>query len=389
MILNYNLVDSYNIGLDVEQLRQNPFDDGLRTRILTNQVTLTSAQLGISQTQAANMVRSYTAAYAYSQGKDPQAVLDALNSAQQQILNYDKNKPTLYGVDLVTANKIASYFAAAAGPVLALSIIAFTVALFMIGPEAAAAIAAAGGVVEAVSAVTGVALGSTGGAAMAIGTFLFLISQFLGHMSSSIPMWTKQMVDNGTIAASLQITAIKNVAEVSAQLTGSKAPGPYSSTQFMSLYNGLAAAGFTQVKNPLTDEIAPLTQVTLAQLVNTLYGQAVGAGSPATPSKITPLINKWLIKGGSINSMPSSLYDLVSQDTASTPVAAAATYVPTPSASTPTAAATAVTKTPAASIQIYTGVISGGTLGLPQEFIASPSAMLENNDDLAKRATLR
>lgn len=376
------------LATSTEALRLDPHNETLRTGILQNQVKLTAGQLGISTTQAANVVRSYTSAYAYSKGQDPKAVLDALNAAQQQILNYDANKPTLYGMDLVTANKIASYFAASAGVVLGLSIVAFLIALFMIGPELAAAIAGAGGVVEALGAVTGVAVGSTGGGAIAVGTFLFLISQFLGHMGGSIPLWTKQMVDNGTIAASLQITAIKNVAEVSAQLTGTKAPGPYSSTQFSSLYNGLAAAGFSQVKNPVTGELAPFSQQTLAQLINYLYGTQIGIGAPATPSKITPLLNAWLYKGGSNNPIPVSLYDQVLGMTApeSTPTNAGGATSPTTTPAVTGSASGVVA--PATNIQIYTGVISGGTLGLPQEFHATTSSMISSVADLTTAAQI-
>lgn len=376
------------LATSTDALRLDPHNELLRTGILQNQVKLTQNQLGITQLQAAHVVRSFTNTYAYSKGYDPKAVMDALTSAQQQILDYDKNKPTLYGMDLVAANKVASYFAASAGVVLALSIIAFAIALFMIGPEAAAAIAATGGVVEAIGAITGVAVGSTGGTALAIGTFLFLISQMLGHMASSIPMWTKQMVDNGTIAASLQITAIKNVADVQAQLSGTKAPGPYDSAQFSSLLNGLLAAGFTQVKNPLTNELAPLNQQTLAQLINYLYGTQIGIGAPATPSKITPLINPWLFKGGSNNPIPLSLYDQVLGMTAAPVVTSgsgtggggAITQTPSSASSTPSVSVP--------NLQIFTGVISGGTLGLPQEFHASPAAMISNIEQLTQSAKI-
>lgn len=386
---DFNTPDSTLMALlasSTEALRLDPHNETLRTGILQNQVNLTAKQLNLTQLQAAHTVRSFTNAYAYSKGYDPKAVMDALNSAQQQILDYDKNKPTLYGMDLVAANKVASYFAAAAGVTLALSIIAFCVALFMIGPEIAATVLAAGGVVEALTAVTGVAVGTTGGGAIAIGTFLFLISQMLGHMSASIPMWTKQMVDNGTIAASLQITAIKNVADVTAQLTGTKAPGPYDSTQFSALFNGLQAAGFTQVKNPVDGTLAPLTQQTLAQLINYLYGTQIGIGAPATASKITPLINPWLYKGGSNNPIPLSLYDQVSNDYAapatSTSSSSGAASQSAPAQSSGSGAASSGVP----NLQIFTGVISGGTLGLPQEFIATPAQMISSAQDLINSA---
>lgn len=374
------------LASSTEALRLDPHNDTLRSGIFGNQVKLTAGQLGIPTIQAANVVRSYTSAYAYSKGYDPKAVLDGLTSAQQTILNYDKNKPTLYGMDLVTANRVASYFAAGAGVTLALSIIAFAVALFMIGPEVAAAVVGAGGVVEALSAVTGVAVGTTGGGAIAIGTFLFLISQMLGHMSASIPMWTKQMVDNGTIAASLQITAIKNVAEVQAQLSGTKAPGPYSSAQFSSLFNGLAAAGFTQIKNPVDGSLAPFTEQTLAQLINYLYGTQIGIGAAATPSKITPLINPWLYKGGSNNPIPLSLYDQVSDDYAAPAPATSGSSSSSSSSSGSQSSPATPAPVSVPNLQIFMGVISGGTLGLPQEFISTPAQLIASTADLVNSA---
>lgn len=374
------------IQFSVDQLKKDPSNERLRTEIFQNQILLTSKQLGTTTQQTAKLVRAYTAAYAYSKGYDPKTLMDALNEDQQQILDYNKNKPTLYGMDLVTANKVASYFAASAGIVLALSIVAFAIALFMIGPEAAAAVAAAGGVVEAITAITGVALGSTGGGALAIGSFLFLVSQFLGHMSSSIPLWTKQMIDNGTISQTMQIQAIKNVAEVQAQLSGTKAPGPYDSQQFSSLLNGLQAAGYTQVKNPVDNTVAPLSTQTLAGLINYLYGTRVGQGLPATASKITPLLNDWLLKGGSAVQFPLSLYDQVHNTTPAPVVSSNAGSASRAAAPSAVSSNTAVSAAPATNLKIFTGVISGGTLGLPQEFVASPSAMIGSLDELVSSA---
>lgn len=367
-------------------LAKDPKNETLRTGILQNQVALTSKQLNLTTSQAADVVRTYTAAYTYSKGYDPQATLDALTSAQQQIINYDKNKPTLYGMDLVSANKVASYFAAAAGPILGLSILAFTIALFMIGPEAAAAVAGAGGLVEAVSAVTGVAIGSTGGAALAIGTFLFLISQFLGHMSSSIPMWTKQMVDNGTIAASLQITAIKNVTEITAKLTGTKAPGPYSAAQFSSLVNGLRAAGITQIKDPNSGQLVPFSEVALAALINFIYGNNVTKGLPATPTKITPLLQPWLYKGAINNSIPLSLYDQVSGTPATTSQGTAAQIAVGTTQTQPTTLSTSkatTTSTP----KIFTGIVSQGVLSSVADFTPRPDDLITSVGDLEAAAT--
>ncbi len=372
----------------VTDLARDPSNQALRTDIFRGQITLTAKQLGLTDKQAGALVRSQTAAYIYSKGRDPKAVLDLLDSAQQQMMDYDKNKPKIFGMDLVTAQTVAIYLSAAAGPVLFLSIAAFTIALFMIGPEMAAAVAGAGGVVEAMSAVTGVAMGSTGGGALAVGSFLFLISQFLGHMGSAIPMVTNQMVDNGTIVPSLVVSSIANVQQVQTMLQGGQKPGPYDAAQFTALFNGLQAAGFTQLKNPLTGELTPFTRQAFADLINYLYGTAVGSGQPATASKITPQINAWLFKGGSNNPIPLSLYDQVaglsnnvdySGRTGSSASNATSAVSPTPV--TPTSA-------PVSNIQIFTGVISGGTLGLPQEFIASPDPMIDSVDELTASARI-
>lgn len=376
------------LNASVVALKANPTDETLRTGIFTNQVNYTAQQLNLPTTKAADVVRSYTAAYAYSQGYDPKAVLDALTSAQQQILNYDKNKPTLYGVDLVTANHIASYFAAAAGVLLVVSLALVVVGMFTVGPEAIAAFAGVTSVVglfQAAVAAVGLDLGAV---ALASAGGAFLLSQVCGHISNFIPMATKQMVDNGSINPSLQITAIKNVAGIEAQMTGSKAPGSYSSAQYDSLFNGLSAAGITQVKNPETGVISVFSRQSLADAISVLYGRQVLAGSPTTPSKLTPLLNPYLLKGSVSNQIPLSLYDQV----------ASAGTTSAPSQSAPTSSTASVfsggTSAPApaaagvSNFQIYTGVISGGTLGLPQEFTAAPASVISSMTDLVNSAQI-
>lgn len=352
------------INTDVATLQLNPKDDATRTRILQNQVALTADQLGTTTSQAADVVRSYTSAYVSTKGGDPKAVLDALNSAQQQILNYDKNKPKMFGMDLVTVNQVASYFSAAAGVAGAASIVLIVIGLMVAGPEIFAIV---GGMTTVAGVLSGLqALIGTGFAGIAVGggALLFLGSTMLGHFATFIPMATKQMVDNGSIAPGLQITAIKNAADVTAQLTGSKAPGPYSTAQFQSLYNGFQASGVTQVKNPITGAVSPLSQQSLADLINILYGQQILGGSSATPTKITPLLNAWLSSAGA---------------------APATTSAPK---TTATAVATSTTTTKAAptQIQIYTGVIAAGTLGLPQEFVARSDDMIDNVNELTAAA---
>lgn len=348
----------------VAQLATNPNDDALRTSIFKTQVDLTADQLGTTTSQAADVVRSFTAAYAYTKGIDPKTLLDTLNRDQQQIINYDPTKATIYGVDIPTAQKLASYVGLGAGVVMTASLIAFVVALFFIGPEVAATILASEGLVATLATLLGATTSGGGGIAVATGSALFIISQYLGHFAANVPLYTKQMLDAGTISQSMQIQSIKNYVETSAQLTGSKAPGPYSAAQFQSLLNGFQAAGVTQVKDPTTNTLSPFSQQSLADLINVLYGRQILASSPATPTKLTPLLSVWLTYGGK---------------------AAATTSAPKTTA-TATATPAVVQKTAPTQIQIYTGVIAAGTLGLPQEFVARSDDMIDSIDELTAAA---
>ncbi len=217
------------ITADATRLAQDPNNTALRTQILQKQVRLTAGQLGVNEKQAGSVVRSYTAAYAHSNGIDPKAMIEALTAEEQRVLNYSANEPTLFGVDAVTANKIAVALAGGSGIFLTASIIAFVIAMFTLGPEIAAAAAGAEGVVATIGSVLGNPVVATGG-------FLFLISQLLGHFSSLIPMVTKQMIDNGSIGPGLRIKALVDAQAVIDKLSGIKNAGtgasytPYSLT---------------------------------------------------------------------------------------------------------------------------------------------------------------
>lgn len=345
------------LNTKVAQLKNDPNNVPLRTSILKTQVDLTAAQLQSTTTEAANVVRSYTAAYAYSKGADPKAILDALSVEEQKILNYSKENPTLYGMDLITANQLAGYLGLGSGILLSAAIVAFTVALFVVGPEAAAAITAGEGLV----ATIGLALGSP---IIATGGFLFLLSQFLGHLSSGIPMMTKQMIDNGSIGPGLRITAIKQATEVAGKLSGHLAPGPFSETQFTAYAASLEAARISGIIDPNTGVQGPYSRDALANVVLYIYGTNAGKGVKLTYTKIIPLIARYIVTGGATaqaSSVPSPTY-----------------VAPSPS--------TGTTKPAPVQIKIYTGVVSSGTLGLPQEFVARQDDMIDSVAELTAAA---
>ncbi len=134
---------------DANTLSLNPNNVPLRTKILTAQVNYTAGQLNISTKEAGNVVKSYTAAYAQTKGIDPKALLDSISTEEQNILNYSKSNPTVYGMSLSTANNIASYFAAGSGFLTLVSMGIIIFGLFTVGPEIFAAF-------EGVSSIAGV-----------------------------------------------------------------------------------------------------------------------------------------------------------------------------------------------------------------------------------------
>lgn len=337
---------------DTAKLAQNPKDIPLRTKILKNQVSLTSAQLGISSTEASNTVRTFTAAYAKSNGLDPKAIIEALTTEEQKILNYSKSNPTLYGVNLITANKIAGYLGLGSGFLLSLALTAFVISAFTIGPEVAAGIVLGEGLVAALTSLFTVAATTTSGSAAAIGGGLFLLSQMLGHLSSGIPMMTKQMIDNGSIGPGLRISAIKEAEDVLGKLSGSSAPGPFTSAQFTSYATGIETQGVLAINDPDTKQIVTYSRQALAKLIIWVYGQSIVNGNKSTYSTIVPLLTHYLVFQN--KTIPAA---------AKSPI-----IISAPAA--------------APSIKVFTGVVSQGVLGSATSFQSRPDDLISNIDEL-------
>jgi hypothetical protein len=330
---------------DTSKLAGDSKNTALRAKIIKGQVDLTAAQLGVSKEQAGQYTRTYTAAYAQSKNIDPQALLDALTTEEQNVLQYSKNNPKLYGVDLITAQKIAGYLGLGSGALLGVSLILFTIALFLVGPEAAAAVAAGEGVVGTIGAALGSPLIATGG-------FFFLLSQFLGHLSSGIPMMTKQMIDNGSIGPGLRISALTQAEELNAKLTGSAAPGPFTTAQFTSYANAIEAAGAKGINNPQTKQTILYSRTALAKLITYIYGQEILKGNKTTYTKIQPLVAQYLIIPGTTSA-----------------------FIPQQSS-----APVAIVSTP--SIKVFTGVVSQGVLGSPTSFTPRIDDLITSLADL-------
>ncbi len=140
----------YNsLSADADKLALDPMNETLRTSIFTRQIIATSTELGITTKQAGDVVRSFTATYASAKGYDKQQVLDALSTNIQQMLNYDKNAPKFAGMDIQTANSLASYIMLAGGILLPIATVLFVVGMLMVGAEATIAALAADSGAEA------------------------------------------------------------------------------------------------------------------------------------------------------------------------------------------------------------------------------------------------
>lgn len=344
---------------DAVALSLDPTNETLRKSIFGRQILATSTELGITAKQSGDVVRSFTSEYVKAKGFDQKQVLDALSTDIQAMLNYDKNKPTFAGMDLVTANALASYLMVAGGVLLPIALVLFVVGMVMVGTEATIAAMAAGSVAEALTAVLGVARGSYGAAVLLGGGTTWAVVKGLEYLSTNIPQITKQMADNGSIVPNMQIQGIKYALEVERELKGTNAVGPYTAAQFAAIYNGLVAEGITKVKNPATNTTDDLSKETLGALVNVLFGQQIATGMPATPSKITPLLNSYLLKGNTTSPTPSSA---------------------PASASAPQAAAAPV------NVKIFTGVVANGALGATVAFTERPDDLIQSVTELKDAA---
>lgn len=341
------------LNSDFNLLALKPTDINLQTSILKQQVDITTKQLGVSPTEGANVVKGIMAATIVSKGADPQEVMQALTTEQQNILNYSKTTQTLYGVSLPTALKLSGYLGLGSGVLLTASLTLFAIALFTVGPEAAAAITAGEGVV----ATIGLALGNS---TIAFGGFLFLLSQFVGHLSTNIPATVKQIQDVGSIGPGLRVTALKNIQELQDKYAGTASPGSFTSGEFTSYATALESAGIVGMNNPAKGQTQLYSRANLAQIVIYFYGQAIKNGTPSTPSKLKPVIAPYLIYKNK---------------------AATAGSTTTPFLS-PQPANTSGGGTSAPSTKVFSGVVSSGTVGSDLTFTPRPDDLIENMGEL-------
>ncbi|MBU6430898.1 MAG: hypothetical protein KGJ58_01700 [Patescibacteria group bacterium] len=337
------------IQADTDKLKNDPTNVDLRTSILNQQVNMTADQLEISKQEAGRVVKTFTTAYAKAKGLDPKEIMDALTVEEQKILDYSADNPKLYGVDLITANKIAGYLGLGSGVLLTAAIVVFSIALFTVGWEVAAGIAAAEGVVATIGAALGSPLVATGG-------FLFLLSQYLGHLSNSIPQTTKQMIDNGSIGPGLRITAIKQAEETRAKIGGTLSPGSFTGSQFSDYAAALEANGVSGFNDPCKLQSVPYSRTNLADLVKCIYGKTTLAGKPATVTKLIQQL---------------------------------APYIITTKTSTNNLAKIAVSagsETSAPQVKVFTGIVSQGTLGEGLTFTPRQDDIIESIDELQNAA---
>ena len=198
------------IQKSVVLLDKDPDNQEARTAVLTGQVELTKQHLNITQEQSANLVRSTIAAKVAEKGYEPKEILALLTKDQQRILNFAEDPQRVYGIDLITANKIAIAVGGLSGVLLTASLVLFIFALFSLGTVAMAQIGIAGGLLTTLQQLTKSKLLYAAG-----GTFL--LSQALGHFSNTITMSTNQIIDNGSIAPGLRIQAITDVEKLKAK----------------------------------------------------------------------------------------------------------------------------------------------------------------------------
>ncbi len=343
-----NPLDTLRVKIqsDANLLALNPSNVALRTTILRDQVASTSIQLQIPNDKAGDVVRSYTAAYAYSKGADPKAILDALSADEQKILNYSMNNPKIFGVDISIATKIAGYAAAASGVLFVAGLATAIFAIITIGPEAAGA------------ALVGEGLLATLGNAFKIpamrnAIILFALSGTLEAFSLVVPMITKQMIDNGSIGPGLRISALKEAEDLKSKLSGTATPGSFTGSQFTDYASSLEVSGIKGINDPCKAQSVIYSRKALAELVSCVYGKAASSGKGTTVTKLIPQLAEYLIMEGKVavsHGLPAE--------------------VPIASSGAPT------------STKVFTGVISQGVVGSAPSFTPRPDDLITSMDDL-------
>lgn len=139
-------------------------------------------------------------------------------------------------------------------------------------------------------------------------------------------------------------------------------PRTVSKEVFDKVYTALKLQGAETINNPYTGKTEAFSQTTFSAIVDKTASQIfIETGSVSAKQllgAVLPLTN--LKKPGT---------------------------APTPAGTTSTTAQSAVTsRAVPAQIKVFTGVVGGGTLGLPQEFTARPDDMIQDVDELKAAA---
>lgn len=341
----------------VAALAKDPTNATLRAQLLKNQVTLTAVQLNLDAKPAGDVVKSITAGYVLQAGGDPKAVLDALTTNEQQLLNYSASNPTIFGVDIATATKLAGYCAAAGGVLFVASMLTAIYALVTGGPEVLAAASVTDGLLAALGAASKIP-------ALRAAIIGFALAGTLEGLAFAVPMITKQMIDNGSIGPGLRISSIKDAEDEKAKLSGTATPGSFTGTQFSDFAGALEVNGISAINDPCKAGQQPYSRANLADLVKCVYGKQIAAGGKTTVTKLIPVLAQYLVMGTTVPTV--------------TKVGTTAVVVAT---TTPAPAATTVATT-----KVYTGIVSQGVVQPGVVFTARPSDLIQSMDELQAAA---
>lgn len=137
---------------------------------------------------------------------------------------------------------------------------------------------------------------------------------------------------------------------------GAAAPAGFDGTEFRKIAEALEVAGVTGISNPVQFRSELYTREGLSDLINYVYGQQILKGEKATPSKIIPLLQQYLIGGSTVS------------------------YTPTT-----TATATQSTTT-SPTTKVFTGIVSQGVVGQGLVFTPRPDDLIESVEELKQAA---
>lgn len=201
----------------------------------------------------------------------------------------------------------------------------------------------------------------------------FLGKKMLGALAISfattipwIPNLVQNFLDQGTFNptaanAALRALGLGHIFQWPTT-AGSLQPGTYTTSEFLELYDQLTAAGAVGLQSDWRQQSLLWSKEALSEHINYIVGTLILQGKSSDKTAIKKELEKYLVYR-----KPDG--------TTVTPAAA------TTAGGRPEIGARAPTQ-----IQIYTGVVADGTLGLPSEFIARPDDMIQNTDELRAAA---